>query len=63
MVLNREKFTAIMMYLFRNKWGPYKRQNSTILYWVDPRYPKQDYRTLDAYVKQKEREGYDGQDG
>lgn len=56
MVLNLDKFNHIFTYLLKTKWSFYKRRNSTLFWWVDPQHPKNDYRTKDAYIKQKERE-------
>lgn len=56
MVLNLNKFNHIFKYLLRTGWSFYKRQDSTLLCWIDPQHPTNDYRTKDAYTKQKERE-------
>lgn len=61
MGLNKTKYIYIVNTLVKNGWGYYRRENSTVIWWVDPDYTH-DYRTKDAYIKMRERQQWDGQD-
>jgi len=60
MVLNMTKYIYIVNTLAKHGWGYYKRDNSTVIWWVDPLMPAVDMRTKDAYIAFRERCEWDG---
>ena len=58
MVLNKDKFVYIGMALIKRGWGYYRREGSTIVWWVDPLLT-QDFRMKGAYKIMRIQEGWD----